>query len=128
MWIMELDTALNVLRFSGLWPVKEKKSWSSKLVRARAAFSQTVFFIIMILIIINWWMVEVYTSDDIYINVARQLIHYFKGVHTTHVLLKEKEISPSAFCGIILWQCELFVFLCEIAKYFFLSLIHSFNK
>jgi hypothetical protein len=69
---MELDPALNLLRFIGLWPMRENKSWCSKAIRIRAVVSQLVFIFVMILIIVNWWMIDTYTDDDYYyINVAK---------------------------------------------------------
>jgi hypothetical protein len=75
---MELDPALNLLRFTGLWPMREKKSWRSKAIRIRAALSQLVFIFIMILIIVNWWMIDTYTDDDYYINVAKNVVILLK--------------------------------------------------
>jgi hypothetical protein len=76
---MELETAMNLLRFTGLWPVKEKKSLYSKIIRIRALASQVVFIFTMTLIIVNWWMSDTNSNDHIYINVAKN----------TFILLKE---------------------------------------
>ena len=124
---MELETALNLLRFIGVWPVKENKSLYSKLIRVRAALSRLVFIFIMTLVCIKWWKVEKYINSDLVINAARDAFILLKEYTCFMFFYRKRKQVQQLICSITgrfcckiisfqnLWFPAIFMFL----KYLF---------
>jgi hypothetical protein len=88
---MELETALNLLRFTGLWPLKEKISLRSKLIRIRAAVSQLVYVILMSLIIVKLWTRDSSTNADYYLDVAKNAFLIVKEYSSVMFFYRKKK-------------------------------------